>query len=87
MNDIAAKPASLETVTFEDALQELEGIVASLERGEVSLDDAITAFERGTQLKSHCQARLEEARMKAEKIVPATGMAPDSASNFDMDES
>ena len=88
MNDIAAKPESLEMLTFEDALQELEGIVASLERGEVSLDDAIAAFERGTQLKSHCQARLEEARMKVEKIrVPAAGAAPDSASNFDMDES
>ena len=85
MNDIAAKSESLEKVTFEDALQELEGIVASLERGEVSLDDAIAAFERGTQLKSHCQARLEEARMKVEKIkVPAAGGAPDSVSNFDM---
>ena len=50
MNDTAAKSASLEKVTFEDALQELEGIVASLERGDVSLDDAIAAFERGTQL-------------------------------------
>ena len=88
MNDTAAKSASLEKVTFEDALQELEGIVASLERGEVSLDDAIAAFERGTQLKSHCQARLEEARMKVEKIkVPSAGTAPDSVSNFDMDQS
>jgi exodeoxyribonuclease VII small subunit len=87
MNDTTAKPSSLEKITFEDALQELEGIVASLERGEVSLDDAIAAFERGTQLKSHCQARLE-ARMKVEKIkVPSAGAAPDSVSNFDMDES
>ena len=85
MNDTEAKSASLEKVTFEDALQELEGIVASLERGEVSLDDAIAAFERGTQLKSHCQARLEEARMKVEKIkVPGAGAAPDSVSDFDM---
>ena len=84
MNDTAEKSASLEKVTFEDALQELEGIVASLERGEVSLDDAIAAFERGTQLKSHCQARLEEARMKVEKIkVPSAGAAPDSVLNFD----
>ena len=84
MNDTSAKSASLEKVTFEDALQELEGIVASLERGEVSLDDAIAAFERGTQLKSHCQARLEEARMKVEKIkVPGASAAPDSVSNFD----
>ena len=88
MNDIAAKSGSLEKVTFEDALQELEGIVASLERGEVSLDDAIAAFERGTQLKSHCQARLEEARMKVEKIkVPGAGAAPDSVSDFDMGKS
>ena len=88
MNNHAQKPGSLEAVTFEDALQELEGIVASLERGEVSLDDAIAAFERGTQLKSHCQARLEEARMKVEKIkVPVAGAAPHSASDFDMDES
>ena len=88
MNDIAAKSESLEKVTFEDALQELEGIVASLERGEVSLDDAIAAFERGTQLKSHCQARLEEARMKVEKIkVPVAGAAPDSVSDFDMEKS
>ncbi len=85
MNDKEAKSLPLEKVTFEDALQELESIVASLERGEVSLDDAIVAFERGTQLKSHCQARLEEARMKVEKIkVPAAGAAPESTSEFDM---
>ena len=51
-------------------------------------DDAIAAFERGTQLKSHCQARLEEARMKVEKIkVPMAGAAPDSVSDFDMGKS
>jgi len=88
MKDTVEKSAPLEKITFENALQELEGIVASLERGEVSLDDAITAFERGTQLKSHCQARLEEARMRVEKIkVPAFGAAPDSASDFDSGES
>ncbi len=88
MNDTEAESAPLKKVTFEDALQELEGIVASLERGEVSLDDAIAAFERGTQLKSHCQARLEEARMKVEKIkAPDAGSAPDGVSNFDMGES
>jgi exodeoxyribonuclease VII small subunit len=87
MNETPAKPPALEKLSFEDALRELEGIVASLERGEVSLEDAIAAFERGTELKSHCQARLEEARMKVEKIkAPATGGAPDSASDFDPGE-
>ena len=41
MTDNATKSASLKKLSLEDALQELEGIVASLVRGEVSLDDAI----------------------------------------------
>ena len=80
-------PADLAGISFEDALRELETIVASLERGDVSLDDAITAFERGTALKAHCQARLEEARMKVEQIrVPAEGAAPDTATPSSADE-
>ena len=79
--------ADLATISFEEALRELEGIVASLERGDVSLDDAIAAFERGTALKAHCQARLEEARMKVEQIrLPADGEAPASATPFSADE-
>ena len=58
----------LAAISFEEALRELETIVTSLERGDVSLDDAIAAFERGTALKAHCQKRLEEARMKVEQI-------------------
>ena len=89
-NDSASEtgtPADLAGISFEDALRELETIVASLERGDVSLDDAITAFERGTALKAHCQARLEEARMKVEQIrVPAEGAAPDTATPFSADE-
>lgn len=55
-------------MTFEDALGELEGIVDRLERGDVSLDDAIAAYERGTELKKYCQQRLDEARMRVERI-------------------
>ena len=89
MNDDAdVRLKSMVDVTFEEALNELEAIVESLERGETSLDDAIAAFEQGTRLKSHCQARLEEARMKVEKIkLPATGNPPESASDFDIGES
>ncbi len=88
MNYADGRLKSMEDVTFEEALQELEAIVASLERGEISLDDAITAFERGTRLKSHCQSRLEEARMKVEHIkLPASGVPPESASDFDVGKS
>lgn len=59
---------TVETLSFEDALKELERIVETLERGQGSLDDAIAAYERGALLKKHCQAKLEEARLKVEKI-------------------
>jgi len=85
-SEAQAGAADLAAISFEEALRELEGIVASLERGDVSLDDAIAAFERGTALKAHCQARLEEARMKVEQIrLPADGAAPDSATPFSAD--
>ena len=73
-----------EKLSFEDALKELETIVATLERGEVSLDAAISAFERGTELKTFCQARLEDARLKVEKIkVPDSGEPPIEVSPLD----
>ena len=87
MNDETDQNTQSATLTFEDALMELEGIVASLERGEVSLDDAISAFERGTELKILCQTRLEEARMKVEKIkIPEAGGLPRDVSAFEADE-
>ena len=87
MNDGTNQNPKTAVLSFEDALTELEGIVASLERGEVSLDAAISAFERGTELKTLCQARLEEARMKVEKIkIPEAGSPPRAAYAFDADE-
>ncbi len=55
-------------LSFEEALNELEQIVNSLERGDVSLEDAIKAYERGSELKNQCERRLKEAKMKVEKI-------------------
>ncbi len=82
MNSVG-EDKNLEAISFEDALQELEAIVTSLERGDVSLDDAIAAFERGTTLKAHCQKRLEEARMKVEQIkLPTDGTSPVEVRNF-----
>ena len=56
------------SLTFEEALAELEGIVQKLEAGDVSLDEAINAYSRGIELKNKCQQRLEVARLKVEKI-------------------
>jgi len=75
---------TVNTLSFEQALQELEAVVSKLESGEVSLDDAIDAYSRGMALKAHCQTRLEEARMKVEKIrLPEDGSIPQQAEPFD----
>ena len=61
-------PDDIAAMSFEQALAELEAIVARLESGEQELDDAIGAYERGAALKRHCEARLREAQDKVEKI-------------------
>jgi len=65
----AKAPADIATMSFEDALRELEQIVHKLEGGDVPLDDSIRIYERGAALKAHCAARLREAELKIEKIV------------------
>ena len=59
----------ISALTFEQALAELEKIVAQLERGDVALEDSIRAYERGAALKSHCEAKLKDAQLKVEQIV------------------
>ncbi|MGC9270576.1 exodeoxyribonuclease VII small subunit [Acidiphilium sp.] len=60
---------AIASLSFEDALAELERIVRGLESGQQKLEDAITAYERGTALKRHCDARLAEAETRVQAIV------------------
>ena len=55
-------------MSFEEALRSLEQIVTRLERGDVPLDQSITLYERGAELKKHCEARLNAAQMRVEAI-------------------
>jgi exodeoxyribonuclease VII small subunit len=57
------------SLSFEQALAELERIVGQLESGQAPLEESITLYERGARLKAHCETRLEAARLKVEKIV------------------
>jgi len=59
----------IENLSFEEALKELETIVKRLEEGKVNLEDAIGAYERGSQLKAHCEKKLRDAKMRVEQIV------------------
>ena len=61
-----AVPASM---SFEQALSELEKIVAQMERGDVALEDSIALYQRGAALKAHCEAKLKDAQLKVEQIV------------------
>ena len=56
-------------MSFEDALRALEDVVRRLETGEVPLDESISLYERGEKLRKHCQARLDAAQARIEKIV------------------
>lgn len=68
MSDIA-------TMSFEDAMKELEGVVSRLESGNASLEDSIKLYERGAALRAHCEARLREAEERVEKITLSQGQA------------
>src|SRR6266568_3740173 len=52
------------TLSFEEALAELERIVRALEGGQQKLEEAIGAYERGALLRQHCEARLAEAEQR-----------------------
>ena len=60
---------TLETMSFEQALQELETIGRRLEEGKTNLDEAISAYERGAALRAHCEKKLKDARLRVEQIV------------------
>ena len=70
-----SEPADIAGMSFEQALAELEQIVARLESGQAPLEDSIRMYERGAALKAHCEARLEAARLRVEKIVMGAGGA------------
>lgn len=62
-------PPDIETLSFEQALAELESIVQQLESGEVELEKSIAIYERGAALRAHCEGKLKNAELKVERIV------------------
>ena len=61
-----------ENITFEKAIEELEDIIKSLEKGDVPLDDTIELYERGAKLKDFCEKNLKDAEIKIKKINEKT---------------
>ena len=77
----------LKKLTFEKAMKELEELVDSLDKGDVSLDEAIAAYDRGSQLKDYCEKKLKEAKMKVDTIQASdnTNTIPEKLSPFKPD--
>jgi len=79
------KSASVESLSFEEALSELEKIVRQLESGGADLKSSIDSYERGMALKKLCEGKLKEAQTKIEKItISADGKT--TTENFKLSE-
>ena len=61
---------AVESLSFEEAFQELEAIVSRLEAGELTIEGALALFERGQHLAKHCSDILETAGLKVEQLTP-----------------
>lgn len=69
----AKAAGDVKSLSFEDALKELEKIVSDLERGQVGLEESIAIYERGAALKAHCEQKLKDAQARVDKIVIGAG--------------
>jgi len=68
--------SDINTLSFEEAMRELEATVGKLETGEATLEESIALYERGAALRAHCEARLREAEERVEKITLAANGQP-----------
>jgi exodeoxyribonuclease VII small subunit len=76
---------TLDSLSFEEALKKLEEIVHRLEGGDVPLDEAISLYAQGEELRKQCTSRLADAEARIDKIVAGPGGAPPVLQPFDPD--
>ena len=60
----------IESMEFEEAVDELEKIIAALDEGSLSLKEASNLYTKGMQLKNHCSKLLESIELKLNQISP-----------------
>lgn len=69
-------------MNFETAMAELEKVVGQLESSQVALEDSIKLYDRGAELKKHCEKKLAVAEEKIAQITLAAGK-PDGLKPFE----
>ena len=57
------------TMSFEQALDELERVVTRLERSDVPLEESLSLFARGAALRDHCEEKLKAAEARVTEIT------------------
>jgi len=70
-----SKPSASAELSFEQALAELEKIVARMESGDLSLEQALASHKRGLELARFCQQRLESAQQQV-KVLEGEVLKP-----------
>ncbi len=78
-------PEPISDLSFEAALKRLEEIVRRLESGEASLDESIELYGEGDRLRQQCEARLQAAQARIEKIQLGRTGEPTGTAPFDAD--
>jgi len=78
--------AEIKTMSFEQALKELETIVDRLEKGDVELEASIVIYERGEALRAHCDGLLRQAAARVEKISLNQNGVPTGTEPLDVED-
>lgn len=69
MKAMSAAPHTVpESLSFEQALDELDALVRRMESGQLSLDESITAYRRGAELARYCQSKLANAEQEIKRL-------------------
>jgi len=66
---MAEAPPEIQSLSYEDALTELDTLIKRLESGTIDLADSIAYYERGAALAAHCSRLLEATEQKVERLV------------------
>ena len=66
------KPKTQKPQSFEQALAEIESIVAAMEAGQLPLEQALAAYKRGAELLQYCHAQLLDAQQQVKVLEAGT---------------
>lgn len=66
-------PDKTPAIAFEQTLASLESLVSRMEDGQMSLEEALSAFENGVRMTRECQQALQQAELRVQMLSRADG--------------